>query len=164
MKDNQEILKYKQLGSPKLIDTCRKFVSSLSRLLNELNAQVYSKDFSLGNDLFFAKFQKVSDLAYSISICTDILSERKKKNLLLESETKSIDFLEEYDKSNKLMSKIYTMVLAKIDNANILSKMVIDQIVFEAQQNSCYDSEGLYMDQSKVELVYPKSLINMKNN
>lgn len=164
MNDNKGLLKYKQLSNLKLIDTCRKLVLSLSKLLNDLNTQVNSKDFGLGNDLFFTKFQKATELSSSIDICTKLLSERKKKNLLLENEIKSIDFLEEHSKSNKLISKIYIMISAKIDNANTLSKKIIDQIVFETQQNSCYNKEGLYMDQSKVELVYPKSLINMKNN
>jgi hypothetical protein len=164
MNDNNELLKYRQLSNSKLIDSCRKFISNLSKLLSDLNTEVHSKNFGLGSDSFFAKFQKVSDLSSSMSICTNLLSDRNKKNLLLESEIKSIDFLEEQNKIKQSISKIYLMISAKIDNANNISKMVIDKMVFEAQQNSCYNNEGFYIDQGKIELKYPKSLVNTKNN
>jgi len=164
MNDDNELLKYKQLSNSKLIDSCRKFVSNLSKLLNDLNTEVYSKNFGLGSESFFTKFQKVNNLSSSINICIKLLSDRNKKNLLSENEIKSIDFLSEHDKLKQLISKIYLMISVKIDNANEISKMVIDKMVFEAQQNSCYNSEGFYIDQGKIELKYPKPLVNTKNN
>ena len=58
MNDNNELLKYKQLSNSKLIDNCRKHVSNLSKLLSDLNTEMYSKNFGLGSDSFFIKLNQ----------------------------------------------------------------------------------------------------------